>query len=701
MRLFFIITGVSLFFTVLSARIQLEGVILDGQSRKPLEAVIIRAASAAVVFSDSLGHFVLQVPDYPLTLSFEKPNYWTDSLLVLSPTSIRIYMEPVHYSFGTIDVRGFYSVSPSPEFHLKPEIITQQESRRSVTAAQILESLPGMYIKSYGGPAGISTLSLQGGQGDRISTMIDGIPINNEQNGGADISQIPSALLESVDFYPYGSSAVAGSSAMTGVVNLKLQKSTLKFAHTSGSNNQQKNTLYLGREKDKSGYGVILGSYYFAGEIDYKEDGSYLETYEGQEFTDHQNKLNQNYLYGWIKGRLGKKLYYNLSALSSENDRYLDGPIYSPPYASEMQDGLGILSATLGSRSWQFTSAVKNSRINYTKAAGAGPPIDSESDLTTFNTWFQWRRGVHHYQFNYAIIQNLSRNVSMNIPSVIDTSRSFIAPSYGYSSLWGTLKLSANLRLEMEKGKSPVFATGVTLFKALDGIWNSSALSLSRNYRKPTLNDLFWEPFGDPGLKTEYSNNVYLRNSFSYSAASASVNLFYIHYEDLIQWTPQAGAAGLWRPGNVRSGESYGYQLSFTFVQFVWLDWSLNLDRTLTRNYDTSIGNEHYGKSFLYAPEYLVNGQVSFGMDPFSFKLDYKYTSKRTRLYGDPDLTLPGYKKLSFSAVWEVCMRRFQIANILNIYNLTDVQYQTVLGYPEPGRSFSYTIEIKKKAAVP
>jgi len=69
---------------------------------------------------------------------------------------------------------------------------------------RLLRKIPGLNIRSYGGPAGITTAGLDGGASRHTKIMTAGIDLTNAQNGHMDISQIPAPFVESERFLPYG-----------------------------------------------------------------------------------------------------------------------------------------------------------------------------------------------------------------------------------------------------------------------------------------------------------------------------------------------------------------------------------------------------------------------------------------------------------------------------------------------------------------
>lgn len=67
--------------------------------------------------------------------------------------------------------------------------------------------------------------------------------------------------------------------------------------------------------------------------------------------------------------------------------------------------------------------------------------------------------------------------------------------------------------------------------------------SISRNYRFPTLNDLYFLPGGNPDLKSEHGFTYDVGLSFSVGkenvyALSGGINWFDSHIDDWIIWLP-------------------------------------------------------------------------------------------------------------------------------------------------------------------
>ena len=118
-------------------------------------------------------------------------------------------------------------VSSSPIVQVDAEEVTLQGN---VRVEDMLRNLPQVYTgQSAGqsnGATGTATLNLRNLGAERTLVLVNGrrLPAGSPLQGGvgADINQIPGALIESVDVLTGGASATYGSDAVAGVVNFRL-----------------------------------------------------------------------------------------------------------------------------------------------------------------------------------------------------------------------------------------------------------------------------------------------------------------------------------------------------------------------------------------------------------------------------------------------------------------------------------------------
>ena len=93
--------------------------------------------------------------------------------------------------------------------------------------------------------------------------------------------------------------------------------------------------------------------------------------------------------------------------------------------------------------------------------------------------------------------------------------------------------------------------------------------NVARNYHHPTLNDMYWQPGGNPDLSPEegYSrvkHQCYWETQLRLRSAPSATRAYRVLFAQInnwILWLP--GFKGYWEPVNVAEVRSYGleYQL--------------------------------------------------------------------------------------------------------------------------------------------
>ena len=124
--------------------------------------------------------------------------------------------------------RSERSLSDSP---VRTEVITGEELERSHARdlSEALKAQPGIQIKSIHGKNG-SGVWLQGLDPDRVLVLIDGRPVSASTGSAVDLSQLAVANIAQIEVVKGAVSAMHGSSAMGGVVNIITEKPDAPFA---------------------------------------------------------------------------------------------------------------------------------------------------------------------------------------------------------------------------------------------------------------------------------------------------------------------------------------------------------------------------------------------------------------------------------------------------------------------------------------
>ena len=107
---------------------------------------------------------------------------------------------------------------------VKTDVITRAEAdRRGATnVAEALASQPGLVVNpgSYGFLGGVSALQIQGFDRDRVLVLEDGERVVGDVGGAIDLSAIPTGDIDRIEVVSGPTSALYGSAALGGVVNI-------------------------------------------------------------------------------------------------------------------------------------------------------------------------------------------------------------------------------------------------------------------------------------------------------------------------------------------------------------------------------------------------------------------------------------------------------------------------------------------------
>ncbi|MCF0168305.1 MAG: TonB-dependent receptor plug domain-containing protein, partial [Bacteroidales bacterium] len=158
--------------------------------------------------------------------------------------------------------------------------------------------------------------------------------------------------------------------------------------------------------------------------------------------------------------------------------------------------------------------------------------------------------------------------------------------------------------------------------------------SVSRNYKFPSLNDLYFLPGGNPELKPEHGLTYDSGLCFALAhenkwSLNGEVTWFDSYIDDWIVWIPTF--KGYWTPENVKQVHAYGIETKGNASVQFFRDWQLNLTGSFSwtpsiNNGDpSSWADEAIGKQLVYVPLFSssVNGSLAYRSWRFTYKWCY------------------------------------------------------------------------------
>ena len=233
--------------------------------------------------------------------------------------------------------------------------------------------------------------------------------------------------------------------------------------------------------------------------------------------------------------------------------------------------------------------------------------------------------------------------------------------------------------------------------------------SVSRNYRFPTLNDLYFLPGGNPDLKPERGWTYDVGLSFAVGregvySLSGSASWFDSYVSDWILWLPTT--KGFFSPRNVKDVHAYGVELQSSLDVALSPSVQLSLDGTYSWTPSRNEGepmspaDKSVGKQLPYVPEHTatVTGRLTWRTWSLLYKWNY-YSERYTMSSNDLSLSgrLPTYYMNNITLEKGFSLSWADLSLKCAINNLFDEEYLSVLSRPMPGINYEFFLGITPK----
>ena len=282
------------------------------------------------------------------------------------------------------------------------------------------------------------------------------------------------------------------------------------------------------------------------------------------------------------------------------------------------------------------------------------------------------------------------------------------------------LALSAILREEVYRHDFvpliPALLAEYVIVKSRRNVLVAKA-SVARNYRYPTMDDLYFQPGGNPDLRPErgftYDGGLELkcrrpvaggRDGANFSL-TGNLAAYDSYITDWILWTPNV--KGYWQPSNLKRVHNYGTELTLSPELQLPRQWQFSLTAnyaytpSINRSRDLDEADTSYGKQLVYVPLHSAN--MSAVLRWREWKLTYlwhSYSERFTTTSNEVGLITGRLKPYYMSDVTlerQFRWRRLDAAFKGVVYNLLGSEYVTVLSRPMAGRHFELFVELNLK----
>lgn len=608
------------------------------------------------------------------------------------------------YYTQEIEVNSFFPessifTSPSNISILNKKSIS---NRNGSNISDILKSVSGVYMKSYGSPNDLQTISINGLGAEHTVILLNGSKLNSLQNGQIDLSLIPAENVKRIEVMNNGYSSMFGSEAMGGVVNIitddLLNESKLSLGLNSefGSYNKRKFSFKLSNNIAKFKYDFLIS--------DEKSDNDYRFYFDNGIEKELRNKLNSA---------------YKISNYTFSSD-YKFSPSFNINYYTQFVNAdrqiAGIETGNPPPDTKQLDKTWNNIlKLNYSK-----------KNLTVYSD-FNFQNNLQNYN-TYPVLESYYKNIlvsNLNRVELIQNKNSYtIGSEIQYAtlysnelkndidrkhySLFNSSKIDLNeliiypsLRYDyitdIKKGAATYqFGVNYQPLKKFDFHLRGN---VSRNFGVPTFNGLYWKTGGNPDLKPEYSQNYEAgfifggKYMFDYTLNFSYLN---ITTEDRIVWLPQRNF--IWSPKNIGSSKSEilisSVKLSYSFNKKIYVKWETSYTRNNSKKTNEDFtGDPSLNKQILYVPDEQVQSNLEMNIGFAGVNLLHTYIGKR---FSDTENLNPmsPINILDGNVFFNFNISSYTASFKFEVNNLTNSDYQIIAGYPAPLRNYNFKINL-------
>ncbi len=265
---------------------------------------------------------------------------------------------------------------------------------------------------------------------------------------------------------------------------------------------------------------------------------------------------------------------------------------------------------------------------------------------------------------------------------------------------WKWLRSGLMLTHISLEGENPAILPGLGLEIqpiAAWPLWIKTNAGFSTRY--PSLNERYWVPGGNPGLRPETGRSQELGLLWKSSEgmlAEAELTAYQINVKDWIQWIPD-GMTHFWTPLNLKKVNTRGLEAGMKArYQFGKHNIAAQTNAAFTHARDFSL-DRTAGKYLVYIPDIQYNIHLSWSFRRWDAYFLLHHTGRRfTRI--DGSAYMPSYTLSDIGIGVLARMKEPQVTATLNIQNLTDIPYQNIAWHPMPGRSIQLTLKTHFKS---
>lgn len=537
----------------------------------------------------------------------------------------------------------------------------------------------------------VSSPSFRGTTAQQTAVIWNGININSQLTGQTDFNTISTKNFDNIFVRAGGGSAIYGSSAVGGSIHLN---NDLNFNDKIVNNLQLDygsfNTLgiHFNSKISSNKFVIQIGLSRNSSDNNYEYVQAYNWKGEKQRNINGQfynNNLNVNFGYKFNSNNFLK--FYSQTSNSNRNFSLISETDTKTKYIESFDRNLLEYEGNFDNLTINFKNAFIYENYEYYGNIDYDGFSSGKVESYTSKLDFGYKLSKS-IKINSVLDYNRSKGFGTSINNKI---REISSISLLFSHQKNNWQNEFVIRKEATSAyKSPVLFSLGSTYK-FNSIYKLK-INISRNFRIPTYNDLYYfggGGFGNPDLKPEKAFQAEFGNIFTLKKIKVTQTFYAIKTTDLITWLPtQFGGSS---PENTSKVMSYGSETQLIFKHNIrnhYFNFNVNYAYTVSQNEETK-------KQLLYVPFHKLTTSINYSFKNFELNYQFLFNGFVYKLSdNNPNEIVKAYKISNINVNYSIGNQKkyligFQISNIFN------QKYQSVEGRFMPGINFNTYLNLK------
>lgn len=549
--------------------------------------------------------------------------------------------------------------------------------KNQASLTSLLNYNTAIYFKENG-LGMVATPSFRGTTAQQTAVIWNGINTNSQLNGVTDFNTIVPQDFDYIAVRSGGGSAVYGSSAIGGSIHLNNELPFKKsFTNTLNFNYGSFNTVGI-HFKTKYATKIVSTQFSFS-RNSATNNYPFIDTADRKNENGQFESMSLNFDFGYQLNKSNTIKYYSQLFKSDRHFSLLSLSDTKTKYIASNLRNLVEWNTNFSG----FESNVKLAFLseNYQYFENLNQDYTSFGKVTTLVA-------------KHGLLLHLNSKIKLN--SVLDFSENRgegAAISYqkrqifGFSLFWNQVLSKKiiyewSIRKEATTNYESPFLYSLGFHFAPFSIITFKC-NLSKNFRIPTFNDLYWEVGGNTNLKPESSQQAEFSSIILLNKLRFTTTYYHSKIQDMIRWLPLNSS--YFSPINTDQVVVNGFESH--------LNWSTKSDKkkvSVAANYAfTNSINQETGKQLIYVPYHKWGANLGCSYRNFNFNYDYLYTGfVYTQSDNNPQKKVAWYTVSNFNTACNFGKQKVTTIGF-KVLNLLNENYQSVANRPMPGRNFN------------